>query len=205
MTPRQPPPARGLDVSGLPSFGFSHRSLVWWGTLGMMAVEATVFAMAIAAYFYLRSHAQVWPLAGLPPELWWGTVNTVLMLASALPNHFVKAAAEALDRRRARRWLAVCLALALAFLAIRALEFARLNTGWDNNAYGSIVWTLLGLHTTHLVMDTWDTGVLTVLLYRGPAQDKQMVDVSENAFYWYFVVLTWLPIYAVIYWAPRLH
>jgi cytochrome c oxidase subunit I+III len=54
-------------------------------------------------------------------------------------------------------------------------------------------------------MDTYDTGVLTVLLYRGPAQDKQMVDVSENAFYWYFVVLTWLPIYAVIYWAPRLH
>jgi cytochrome c oxidase subunit I+III len=28
--------------------------------------------------------------------------------------------------------------------------------------------------------------------------------VSENALYWYFVVLSWLPIYAVIYLAPRL-
>jgi cytochrome c oxidase subunit III len=29
------------------------------------------------------------------------------------------------------------------------------------------------------------------------------VDVAENAVYWYFVVFAWLPIYGVIYWAPR--
>jgi cytochrome c oxidase subunit III len=23
--------------------------------------------------------------------------------------------------------------------------------------------------------------------------------------YWYFVVLTWLPLYFIIYWAPRIH
>jgi heme/copper-type cytochrome/quinol oxidase subunit 3 len=35
------------------------------------------------------------------------------------------------------------------------------------------------------------------------AHDRRFVDVSENSFYWYFVVLTWLPIYAVIYLVPR--
>ena len=30
------------------------------------------------------------------------------------------------------------------------------------------------------------------------------VDVEENCVYWYFVVVSWLPIYGVIYWAPRL-
>jgi cytochrome c oxidase subunit I+III len=34
-------------------------------------------------------------------------------------------------------------------------------------------------------------------------EGKRFVDVSENAVYWYFVVLSWLPIYAVIYGAPR--
>jgi cytochrome c oxidase subunit III len=29
------------------------------------------------------------------------------------------------------------------------------------------------------------------------------VDVSENSFYWYFVVATWLPFYLVIYWGAR--
>jgi heme/copper-type cytochrome/quinol oxidase subunit 3 len=64
---------------------------------------------------------------------------------------------------------------------------------------------LLGLHTTHLVTDTIDTAVLTALLYIGPLQGKRFVDASENALYWYFVVLSWLPIYAVIYIAPRVH
>jgi hypothetical protein len=59
------------------------------------------------------------------------------------------------------------------------------------------------LHTTHLVTDTWDTAVLDALFFPGPLEGKRYVDVSENALYWYFVVLSWLPIYAVVYLAPR--
>jgi cytochrome c oxidase subunit I+III len=62
---------------------------------------------------------------------------------------------------------------------------------------------LLGLHTIHLIADTWDSAVLTVLMFTGPLEGKRYVDVSENGMYWYFVVLAWLPIYAVIYWVPR--
>lgn len=194
-----------LDVSALPSFGFSHRSLVWWATLGLIAVEGTVFALAIASYFFLRSHSDVWPMNGPPPDLFWGTLNTLVMLLSAVPNHLAKRAAEKLQVEQARSWLTVCTVMALAFLVLRIFEFRSLNTGWNQNAYGSITWTLLGLHTAHLITDFWDSVVLLVLLFVGPLQGKTMVDVSENAFYWYFVVLSWLPIYFVIYWAPRLH
>ncbi|MDB4906906.1 MAG: cytochrome oxidase subunit [Gemmatimonadetes bacterium] len=194
-----------LDVSSLPTYGFSHRSIVWWATLGMIAVEATVFALAIATYFYLRSHATTWPLAGKPPDLLWGTINTLVMLGSLLPNHLAKKAAEKDNVSRARLWMAVCLAMGLLFLVIRIFEFRSLNTGWDTDAYGSIVWTLLGLHTVHLVTDFYDSAVLTLLLFIGPLEGRHMQDVSENAFYWYFVVASWLPIYLVIYWAARLH
>ena len=51
-----------LDVSALPTVVFSHRTMMWWGTLGLMAVEGTVFALAVMTYFYLRSHADNWPL-----------------------------------------------------------------------------------------------------------------------------------------------
>ena len=33
---------------------------------------------------------------------------------------------------------------------------------------------------------------------------RRFSDVSDNAFYWDFVVLSWLPIYFLIYWVPRL-
>jgi heme/copper-type cytochrome/quinol oxidase subunit 3 len=97
----------------------------------------------------------------------------------------------------------VALMFGIAFNVVRAFEFAGLNVMWNQDAYGSIVWFLLGLHTTHIVTDVLDSTVLAALLFIGPVEEKRFVDVSENSIYWYFVVLTWLPIYAVIYLAPR--
>jgi heme/copper-type cytochrome/quinol oxidase subunit 3 len=155
------------------------------------------------AYFYLRSHQATWPLTAPPPDLLWGTLNTVVMLVSFIPAHLAKKEAEALRLHGVRLWLVVSALFGFVFVAIRAMEFAALNCRWDSNAYGSVVWLLLALHTTHIVTDLVDTVVLTVLFYTGPLDGKRFVDVSENSFYWYFVVATWLPIYLVIYWGAR--
>jgi heme/copper-type cytochrome/quinol oxidase subunit 3 len=195
--------AASLDVSGRPSFAFGPRSLMWWGTAGLMAIESTVFGLAIVSYFFLRSHVDTWPMHSPPPELLWGTANTALLVASLLPNHLAKRAAEHLDRRGVQVWLTVCLLMAYAFLVIRALEFLSLNCHWYDDAYGSIVWMLMGLHTTHLLTDAWDSTVLALLSFTGPFEGRRFADVSENAVYWVFVVLSWLPMYAVVYWAPR--
>jgi len=202
MKPGMHEPGR-LDVSALPTFGFGHRSLMWWGTFGLMLIEGMIFALTIAAYFYLRSHSATWPMNAAPPELLWGTLNTAVLLASMLPNQLAKKAAEKMDLQKVRIWMVACLLFSLAFLAIRVMEFTSLNTRWDSQAYGSVVWMLMALHTTHLVTDAYDSAVLTVLMFTGPLEGKRFVDVSENAMYWYFVVLSWLPIYAVTYWAPR--
>jgi heme/copper-type cytochrome/quinol oxidase subunit 3 len=193
-----------LDVRGLPSFGFSHSSLMWWGTAGLMAIESTVFALAIVMYFYLRSHADQWPMSVPAPQLSWGTINTAILILSVVPNHLAKRAAERLDRGGVKVWLTMCLVIGVVFLIVRGFELGALNVRWDANAYGSVVWLLMLLHTTHLVTDTWDTAVLDVLFFTGPLEGRRYVDVSENALYWYFVVLSWLPIYAVVYLAPRL-
>jgi cytochrome c oxidase subunit 3 len=203
MSSRPGVAAASLDVSELPTVVFSHRSLMWWGTLGIMTIEGTVFALTMMGYFFLRSHSGTWPMSAAPPELLWGTLNTAVMLASFVPAHRAKKAAEAEQLHRVRHWLVVSVLFALAFLGMRAMEFASLNVRWDSNAYGSIVWLLLGLHTTHLLTDLIDTIVLTALFYTGPLDGKRFVDVSENSFYWYFVVGAWLPIYLVIYWGAR--
>ena len=201
--PLAPAGTGALDVRQLPSFDFGVRSLMWWGTAGLMAIESTVFALAIVIYFYLRSHVERWPLTTPPPELLWGTLNTAVLLVSAWPNHLAKRAAERLDRHGVQVWLSVCLGFGFAFLVLRGFELGALNVRWDTDAYGSIVWLLMALHTTHLVTDTWDTTVLDVLFFTGPLEGKRYVDVSENALYWYFVIASWLPIYAVVYLAPR--
>lgn len=200
---RARPDAEVLDVRALPTFQFGTGSLMWWSTMGLMLIEGTVFAIAVMMYFYLRGVAAAWPIDAMPPELRWGMVNTAVLLLSLWPNERAKRAALRQERGPVRVWLSVCVLFALVFLGLRALEFTTLNVSWHANAYGSIVWLLLGLHTTHLITDTIDTAVLAVLLFTGPFESKRFVDVSENAAYWYFVVASWLPIYAVVYLAPR--
>ena len=194
-----------LDVSSLAPSAFGSRSLMWWGTMGIVLIEGTVFALAIGAYFFLKTRMPSWPPDGVaPPGLRWGTVNTMVLLASLVPNELAKRAGERIDLRGVRLWMTACLVFGVAFNVIRVYEFRHLNVMWDHDAYGSMVWLLLGLHTTHIVTDFLDTGVLAVLMFTGPIEEKRFVDVEENSVYWYFVVLAWLPIYGVIYWAPRL-
>jgi cytochrome c oxidase subunit 3 len=193
-----------VNAAQLPSHAFGHRSMMWWGVVGMIAIEGTVFALAIASYLYIRVGSAEWPPVARPPELLWGTVNTLILLASLIPNEWTKRAAERYDLTRVRAGLIVCLVFSLAFLVVRVLEFRDLNCRWDTNAYGSAVWMLMGLHTLHLLTDAYDSAVLTALMCFGPVEDKSFVDVSESGVYWYFVVLAWLPIYAIVYFGPRL-
>ena len=149
-----------IDAARLPTYAFGNQSLVWWGTVGLMAIEGMVFALAIAVYFYVWTRVDEFPPRVMAPDLVWGVVNTAIMLLSLLPNQWAKSAAERRDLRAVRIALVICIVLAFAFLGVRALEFTTLNVRWDTNAYGSIVWILLALHTTHLLTDTWDTVVL---------------------------------------------
>jgi cytochrome c oxidase subunit III len=196
---------RTLDVSALPPGAFGSRSVTFWGTLGIVLIESTVFALAIASYFYFVTRSPSWPPDGVAsPLLRWGTINTLILLASLIPNELARRAGERVDLRGVRLWMVVCLIFAVGFNWVRVHEFMHLNVSWDHDAYGSIVWMILGLHTTHIVTDFLDSAVLTVLMFTGPIEEHRFVDVEENSVYWYFVVIAWLPIYGVIYWAPRL-
>ncbi len=195
-----------IDVSPLPDHAFGSRSIMWWATMGIIAIEGTVFAIAIASYFYIQGNEATWPPADTAMAgVFWPTVNVFILLASLFPNQMVKRAAEDMDTEKVRLWIVIADLFAVAFIAVRVLEYMRLNVSWDSNAYGSITWTLLSLHTVHLVTDFFDTLVLTVLMFTRHSRDsRRHVDVAENCFYWYFVVLSWIPIYGVLYWAPRL-
>ena len=192
-----------LDVSKLPNYAFGHQGLVWWGTAGFMVIEGSMFVVATMALLVLRTRSEAWPPGAPLPDLGPATWNTLILLVSALPNHLAKRAAEQLDLAKVRPLLLVCIAFGVAFLVIRAFEFPALNVRWDEDAYGSIVWFLLGLHTTHMATDVVDTAVLAAVLYSGDVAKKRLVDVSENALYWNFIILTWLPIYVMLYLFPR--
>ncbi len=190
------------NVSSLPTYGFGSRASTWWGTLGFCVIEGTGFILVIGMYLFLAFNNPHWPIGFSRPVHWPGTALTILLLLSIIPNVMVDRAAHEEDLPRVR-WLLVLLsAIGLVAIAIRFFELYMLIPRWDSNAYGSVIWFLLGLHATHIITDVGDTIVLTALMFTKHARAKRFADVSDNAFYWYFVVAAWLPIYYLIYWFP---
>ncbi|TGQ83873.1 cytochrome C oxidase subunit III [Mesorhizobium sp. M8A.F.Ca.ET.207.01.1.1] len=194
-----------IDLADLPPHGFGSASQSWWGTLAFMLIEGTGFALAIAVYLYLMSLAPLWPLDTAPPDLLAGTILTVFLVLSVLPNILVNRWARQQDLRKVRIGLIVMSLVGIVPLILRAFEFPAMHIKWDQNAYGSIVWVMLDLHTTHILTDVVETLVLTCLMFSRHADNpRRFGDVNDNAMYWNFVVATWLPMYACLYWVPRL-
>ena len=146
-----------LNVAPLPENSFGSRTLTWWGTIGFMALEGMGFAIAIGAYLYLYAVNPTWPIGASPPDLWPGTAEVVVYLLSIIPNEITNRASHRQDLAKVRIGLIVMALIGITLLVLRGFEFAHLNTRWDNSAYGSIVWLILGLHTTHLATDVGDT------------------------------------------------
>jgi cytochrome c oxidase subunit 3 len=191
------------DVSGLPDYSFGPTALGWWGVVGFMLIEGTGFVLAIGAYYYLLPIETDWPPASHAPPLLWGTLFTLVGLASEIPNVRIHKKAMAQDLPAVRFGLVVMSAIGLGMLGLRALEMSAMNVRWDYTAYGSIVWALLVLHTFHTVTDVYDSLVLTVMAWREPMDGRRFSDVTDNALYWHFIVWSWVVLYVVIYWTPR--
>jgi heme/copper-type cytochrome/quinol oxidase subunit 3 len=189
-----------LDVSSLPSYAFGRRDPRWLAIMLLIAIEGSVFGLMLFAYFYVRTRLQVWPptAPGLR-ELAYGGAVLAILAASAVTMHFVNKAAYRADLAGATRWLLVTTALSALALVLRGAELSGLPFRWDSNVFGSVFWGSLSLHTLHLLAGNVENALFLALLYKGPLEKKHLVDLEMNGLYWYFVVVSWLPLYAILY------
>jgi heme/copper-type cytochrome/quinol oxidase subunit 3 len=193
-----------LDVSTLPVGALGPRAPLWWGTMTMIAIESTVFALLIASYFYLRMRYSDWPppTAGAP-DLLLPTINVAVLIASGIPQYKIDEATESQDQGRLRRLLIIGSLLGAAACVLRVWDFKALNITWDANSYGSITWALLFAHSIHLAASTCETILMAVYVSEVPLDEKHRLDLNVNAIYWFFIVIAWVVIYAVIWWGGR--
>ena len=180
----------------------------WWGMVLLVATEATLFAVLLASYFYIRFKTSGgWPPDGISdPKLLRAFVMTVLLAGSAVFMY----AAETGIRRGSQRALVVGLGatflLGLAFLGLQVWETVVIAREFTpkTDAYGSLVFTITGAHSAHLVV-----GLLLVIWIQarawfGAYSPRRHLGVQMAAIYWYFVVAVQLAIFVSLYLTPRI-
>ncbi len=190
------PVPRSMDATEAPAAARVERARAampsgWWGIALLIATEVALFGSLIATYFYLRFQATVWPPPGIPkPSVVLPLFLTGVLVASCLPMLTSVRAAVA-GRARAAWWLlAGATVLQGIFLGLQVHifvdDFNRFSP--TDDAYGSIYFTLLGVHGAHvgvgLLLDSW---LLAKLL--GGLTNYRLIALRVTTLYWCFVSL----------------
>lgn len=193
-----PTPGAVIDVSELPRHAIGTRTPLFWGTALLIAIESTCFAILFTTYFYVRNNFQEWPpearLQVLP-----GAVTAGALALTLLPTWLFRRAACAHRFGPMRTWLVIATLLSLACIALRGWEFQALPFSWTGNAYSSVVWVSMGLHTVEIVTGAGEAAFLCAVLFRKRVELKSFEDVEASGLFWYFSVLVWLPFALVFY------
>jgi heme/copper-type cytochrome/quinol oxidase subunit 3 len=156
-------------------------------------------------FLYVRKNFHHWPPPPLRvPDLLRPTISAVFLALTVIPNRWFHNKVRRLDKRGVQIGLLVMSILAAIAVVLRIYDFRDLNAHWDTNAYGSAAWLTVAFHSTLLFLEAIETWVFAALFWFGPVEGKHFGDADDNAVYWYFMSLVWLPMYAIVYWTPRL-
>jgi heme/copper-type cytochrome/quinol oxidase subunit 3 len=198
----------GMPGESLPEYGVGPRSFAWWGMVWLIATEATLFAILLASYFYLRFRSgPEWPPDGIhPPELELPLLMTAILWSSSIPVHMAEKGIERGDQQRLKGGLAVGFLLGAVFLLI------TLGVEWPEtlheftprtNAYGSMFFTITGFHATHVFVGLSVSLWTQVRARQGAFDEKRHVSVQNFAMYWHFVDIVWLFVLLSLYISPH--
>lgn len=198
-------PRAVINLSALPDVVFGPRDIMWWGTMGFVVIEGFTLALTAAVYLYLQQNYATWPPEGTPlPDLLVPTIQVVLMVLSLPFVWWVSKVAHAFELGKVRLGLTVAAVINAVFVALRLVEaLSSLNVKWDTNAYGSAQWLILGSHFTLLAIELVEVTGMALMFWLAPIEEKHFSDAADMAFYWFFMVLSWVPLYVLCFLVPR--
>jgi len=179
----------------------------WWGMVILIFTEATLFAILLTSYLFLRFQAgPVWPPGGIKkPELTMVAIMTPILLLSSAPMHWADLSIRRGRVRRLRLGLLLTFVMGATFLTLQGIEYEKLLEEFTprTNVYGSLVYTITGFHGAHvavgLLMNLW----LQFYALRGRFTAANHLPVEVVSLYWHFVDAVWVFILAVVYLSPH--
>lgn len=178
-------------------------NMVSVGTIVWLSSELMFFAALFAMYFSIRAAA---------PELWekhtevlnipYALTFTLILVASSVTCQIGVFRAERGDVHGLRRWFALTFVMGLIFVLGQVNEYRTLvheGVKINGDGYGSMFYLTTGFHGLHVT-----GGLIAFIIYLirttmgrfTPAQATAAIVVS---YYWHFVDVVWIALFAMIY------
>jgi cytochrome c oxidase subunit 3 len=185
-------------------------------TLGMWAFLATEVlffgAMFLSYIVYRHTYPQAFAEASHHTIVLFGTVNTAILLTSSLTMALAVHAARENNISWLFRFLAITIAFALAFLAVKGLEYHddlkehlwpgahfRADLPPQAQIFWVLYWMMTGVHAVHVTVGVGLLSVMAWMASRRKFSDTYYTPVEMTGLYWHFVDIIWIFLYPLLY------
>jgi cytochrome c oxidase subunit III len=172
----------------------------------------------MALFHAVRTHSAIedvrtawatWPPAGveLVPAFHLPLVNTLTLLLSGTTVTWSHHALQQGDRKSAKLGLFLTILLGILFTSIQASEYHHILSGQEffnsesinSGIYGSAFFMATGFHGFHVLVGTIFLIVCLIRMMNGAFTPKAHFGFEAAAWYWHFVDVVWLFLFAFIY------
>ncbi len=185
-----------------------------YGMIMFIASEVMFFVAWFWAYFdaalypndpmqYARTELTggAWPPQGIETFDPWHLplLNTLILLTSGTTVTWAHHALLHNDRQGLKMGLWLTVILGFVFTCVQAYEYSHAAFGFSGNIYGATFFMATGFHGAHVIIGTVFLAVCLLRTYRGHFTPQQHLGFEFAAWYWHFVDVVWLFLFAAIY------
>ncbi len=144
----------------------------------------------------------IWPPAGIETFDPWHLplINTLILLCSGAAATWAHhALVHENNRKDMRDGLILAVALGLLFTAFQVYEYSHAAFGFSGNIYGATFFMATGFHGFHVLIGTIFLFVCLLRVLRGHFTPERHIGFEAAAWYWHFVDVVWLFLFAAVY------
>ncbi|MBA5778385.1 cytochrome c oxidase subunit 3 [Stappia sp. F7233] len=163
--------------------------------------DASLFAGEAQQFGRIEATGGVWPPHGIETFDPWHLplLNTLILLTSGTTVTWAHHALLHNDRQGLKWGLALTVILGVLFTATQAYEYAHAAFDFSGNIYGATFFMATGFHGFHVIVGTIFLAVCLIRAAIGQFTVEKHFGFEAAAWYWHFVDVVWLFLFAAIY------
>ncbi len=185
-----------------------------YGMILFIASEVMFFVAWFWAYFDAAFYANEaiqfqrteltgghWPPKGIAVFSPWDLplFNTLILLTSGTTVTWAHHALLHGDRDGVKKALWLTVLLGALFTGVQAYEYSHAAFKFSGHIYGATFFMATGFHGFHVLVGTIFLAICLIRAYKGHFTPKQHLGFEFAAWYWHFVDVVWLFLFAAIY------
>jgi cytochrome c oxidase subunit 3 len=173
------------------------------GILLFIVSEVMLFGSFFASYFFLRVvvNPAAWPPHPFELPVAVAGMNTAILISSSFTIHYALEGIRKGNKTAMKLGLVLTWILGLTFLFVQINEYVHLGFSTRTEAFGTIFYSLTGLHGAHVFIGLCLLTAATVRAFRGHfgKDPEKHLGVEIPGIYWHFVDIMWIVVFFTVY------